>query len=130
MTNTQKNKKKYNGTKNYDLVIIGGGISGLYTLYKLSKQFTNLKILLLESGERYGGRIYSYKETIDGEEYVMDLGAGRLGHHQKLINKIEQQIINNTTINNTTTNNNTANNNTVNNNTAHNNTVNNNNTEM
>jgi hypothetical protein len=91
MTNTQKNKKKYD-TKNYDLVIIGGGIAGLYTLYKLSKQFTNLKILLLESGERYGGRIYSYKETIDGEEYIMDLGAGRLGHHHKLINTLISEL--------------------------------------
>jgi len=92
MTNTQKIKKKYDGTKNYDLVIIGGGIAGLYTLYKLSKQFTNLKILLLESGERYGGRIYSYKETIDGEEYVIDLGAGRLGHHHKLINTLISEL--------------------------------------
>jgi len=96
MTNTQKNKKKYDtknyDTKNYDLVIIGGGIAGLYTLYKLSKQFTNLKILLLESGERYGGRIYSYKETIDSEEYVMDLGAGRLGHHHKLINTLISEL--------------------------------------
>jgi protoporphyrinogen oxidase/cytochrome b involved in lipid metabolism len=90
--NTQKNKKKYNGTKNYDLVIIGGGIAGLYTLYKLSKQYSQLKILLLESGQRYGGRIYSYKETIDGEEYIMDLGAGRLGHHHKLINALIDEL--------------------------------------
>ena len=60
-----KNHKNHNthNTNNYDLVIIGGGISGIYTLYKLSKTFPQLKILLLESGERYGGRIYSYKET-------------------------------------------------------------------
>ena len=31
---------------NYDLVIVGGGISGLFLAYKLSE--TNLKILLLE----------------------------------------------------------------------------------
>jgi monoamine oxidase/predicted heme/steroid binding protein len=94
MTNTQKNKKKYNthNINNYDLVIIGGGIAGLYTLYKLSKHYDQLKILLLESGERYGGRIYSYKETIDGEEYVMDLGAGRLGHHHKLINTLISEL--------------------------------------
>jgi cytochrome b involved in lipid metabolism len=94
MTNTQKNKKKYNthNTNNYDLVIIGGGISGIYTLYKLSSKYPQLKILLLESGERYGGRIYSYKETIDGEEYVMDLGAGRLGHHHKLINNLINEL--------------------------------------
>lgn len=94
MSNTQKNKKNHNthNTNNYDLVIIGGGISGIYTLYKLSKTFPQLKILLLESGERYGGRIYSYKETVDGEEYIMDLGAGRLGHHHKLINNLINEL--------------------------------------
>ena len=73
-------------------VIIGGGISGLYTLYKLGKKYPKLKILLLESNERYGGRIYSYKETIDGQEYIMDLGAGRLGHHHTLINNLIKLI--------------------------------------
>jgi len=97
MTNTQKNKtnktNKTNHNNNvYDLVIIGGGISGLYTLYKLSKKYAHLKILLLESGQRYGGRIYSYKETIDNKEYVMDLGAGRLGYHHKLINSLINEL--------------------------------------
>jgi len=94
MTNTQKNHNTHNthNTNNYDLVIIGGGISGIYTLYKLSKMFPQLKILLLEFGERYGGRIYSYKETIDGEEYIMDLGAGRIGHHHKLINNLINEL--------------------------------------
>jgi len=97
MTNTQKNKinktnKKNRNNNNYDIVIIGGGIAGLYTLYKLSKSFAHLKILLLESGERYGGRIYSYKETIDNQEYVMDLGAGRLGYHHKLITSLINEL--------------------------------------
>jgi cytochrome b involved in lipid metabolism/monoamine oxidase len=92
MTYTQKNKTNRNATNNYDLVIIGGGIAGLYTLYKLSKKYVHLKILLLESGQRYGGRIYSYKETIDNQEYVMDLGAGRLGYHHKLINSLINEL--------------------------------------
>jgi len=95
MTNTQKNKKfnkNHNATNVYDLVIIGGGISGLYTLYKLSSKYAHLKILLLEAGQRYGGRIYSYKETIDKQEYVMDLGAGRLGYHHKLINSLINEL--------------------------------------
>jgi monoamine oxidase len=93
-SNTQKNKtNKTNHSPNiYDLVIIGGGIAGLYTLYKLSKKYTHLKILLLESGQRLGGRIYSYKETIDKQEYVMDLGAGRLGYHHKLINNLINEL--------------------------------------
>jgi cation diffusion facilitator CzcD-associated flavoprotein CzcO len=41
-------KKLHNNTKQaYDLVIVGGGISGLYTLYKLGKKYPRLKILLL-----------------------------------------------------------------------------------
>ena len=44
MNNTHKNKKNH---IIYDLVIIGGGLAGLYTLYKLSKTFSHLKILLL-----------------------------------------------------------------------------------
>ena len=93
MTNTRKkHKKNHNNTNNYDLVIIGGGISGLYTLYKLSSAYPQLKIRLLESSNRYGGRIYSYKETIDKQEYVMDLGAGRLGYHQPLINKLINEL--------------------------------------
>jgi len=98
-SNTQKNKKNKTNKKNhnntvnnYDLVIIGGGIAGLYTLYKLSKKYKHLKILLLESGQRLGGRIYSYKETIDKQEYVMDLGAGRLGYHHKLINNLINEL--------------------------------------
>ena len=89
MNNTHKNKKNH---ITYDLVIIGGGLAGLYTLYKLSKKYNHLKILLLESGQRYGGRIYSYKETIDGQDFVMDLGAGRLGHHQSLINDLINEL--------------------------------------
>jgi monoamine oxidase len=94
MTKTQKNKtnKKNHNHNSYDLVIIGGGIAGLYTLYKLSKKYVHLKILLLESGQRHGGRIYSYKETIDNQEYVMDLGAGRLGYHHKLITSLINEL--------------------------------------
>ena len=45
---------------NYDLVIVGGGISGLFLAYKLSE--TNLKILLLEKEKNLGGRIHTIKK--------------------------------------------------------------------
>jgi len=47
--------------RNYDIIIVGGGISSLYFLYKLSKDFQYLtkKIVLLESSNRFGGRIES-----------------------------------------------------------------------
>ena len=41
--------------KTYDLIIIGGGISGLYLAYKLYSNYKD--ILLLEVSSELGGRI-------------------------------------------------------------------------
>ena len=57
----------------FDIIIIGGGIAGLYTLYSLSKKHPNLKILLLEKGKNLGGRIYTYKD----QYMTLEAGAGR-----------------------------------------------------
>ena len=53
----------------YDYIIIGGGISGLYSAYLLSK---NYKVLVLEKNDYIGGRIKEV--TFHGE--VIKLGAG------------------------------------------------------
>ena len=68
----------------YDIVIIGGGIAGIYTMYSLSIKFPQLKILL-ETNKRFGGRVYTYNKHYNGKDYVMDLGAGRIGHHHRLM---------------------------------------------
>ena len=70
---------------NYDLVIVGGGISGLFLAYKLSE--TNLKILLLEKEKNLGGRIH----TIKKENYSYECGAARFNeNHFKLISLINE----------------------------------------
>lgn len=38
-----------------DVIIIGGGVSGLYTAWRLGTS-TNLKVLVLEGSNRFGGR--------------------------------------------------------------------------
>ena len=82
--------------KNYDIIIIGGGISGIYTMYNLKKKYPTLKVLLLEKDNRFGGRIYTYSEKVNGEIYKMDLGAGRLGfHHKKIMNLLKELKLNN-----------------------------------
>ena len=76
----------------YDIVIIGGGISGIYLMYQLIETHKNLKVLLLESNERFGGRVYTHYEKIDGKEYVVDLGAGRLGYHHSHIMDLVKKL--------------------------------------
>ena len=40
----------------HDIIIVGGGISGLYLAYLLSKK-TSKKVMLLEKSKRLGGLI-------------------------------------------------------------------------
>ncbi len=56
----------------YDYVIIGGGIAGLHSLYKLTKLNRNLKVLLIEKEDHLGGRAQEVK--FHGE--LIKLGAG------------------------------------------------------
>ena len=64
----------------YDYIIIGGGISGLYSCYILLKNNPKLKILIIEQSGRWGGRIYTKKR--DGLSF--ESGAGRF--HSSHIN--------------------------------------------
>ena len=78
--------------KKYDIVIIGGGIAGVYTMYNLKKKYPNLKVLLLEKENRFGGRVYSFHKKFNNQNYTMDLGAGRIGHHHKLMVNLIKQL--------------------------------------
>jgi protoporphyrinogen oxidase len=68
---------------NYDIVIVGGGISGLFLAYKLLS--TNLKVILFEGDKRLGGRI----KTIEKNGSYFESGAARIHNsHGKLISLI------------------------------------------
>ncbi len=69
-----------------DVIIIGGGLSGLSTAYRLKKQHLNLKIL--EAQNRLGGRI----ETIYGNHKTpMEMGATWFGkEHNKLLHFLSE----------------------------------------
>jgi monoamine oxidase len=80
----------------YDFVIIGGGISGLYTAHSILCRFPNKQIVILEKETRLGGRIYTFKN-----KYVSNIeaGAGRFHKKHKLLIELikllnlENQII-------------------------------------
>jgi hypothetical protein len=62
----------------YDYVIIGGGLAGLYTAYKINQSEPNTKLLILERNRQMGGRI----DTIN---HKLEAGAGRFHDHHKLL---------------------------------------------
>jgi hypothetical protein len=70
----------------YDTIIIGGGISGLYTAYQLSKMGIE-NILVLEKSNSLGGRVYTYHD----KHMTVDAGAGRFHlEHTLLIQLIRE----------------------------------------
>jgi monoamine oxidase len=76
-----KNMKKYNT----DIVIIGGGISGLYTAKKCIEN--GLSVLLLEKSQQLGGRIH----TIYQPPYQYEAGAGRFNKNHILLRNLLKQ---------------------------------------
>jgi len=75
-------KQKRDTTKIYDYIILGGGIAGLYSIYKLSKEYPNKTILLLEKTNRFGGRVESIQlQPKNDPEYIIEAGAGRFSQH-------------------------------------------------
>jgi Flavin containing amine oxidoreductase len=72
----------------YDMIIVGGGLSGLYAAYRYHQKHPKSKILLLESLDRLGGRIYTYEDTTYGK---IEAGAARfLTQHKHVIQLIHE----------------------------------------
>ena len=74
----------------FDTIIIGGGISGLYTGYKLSK--SGQKVLIIEKNNYLGGRIFTYKSSINNIDFQYESGAGRFSNQHILLNKLINEL--------------------------------------
>ena len=71
----------------YDIVIGGGGVTGIYLAYRLSHQYPSKKILLLESTDRLGGRL----QTGHIGNFNMEYGAMRFSKiHSKLMSLLNE----------------------------------------
>lgn len=76
----------------YDIIIIGGGITGLYLSYLLNstKSFKK-RILLLEKDDRFGGRIRTHHTVWNHKKYTFEEGASRFNqYHKKLLHLIKE----------------------------------------
>ena len=72
----------------YDYLIVGAGISGLYTAYRLCKKYPNSKIAILEATSYIGGRLHSIK--YDG--LIMDGGGARFNTEQHRIISLIKEV--------------------------------------
>jgi hypothetical protein len=64
----------------YDYIIVGGGLAGLYCAYKINTREPEAKLLILERNRALGGRI----DTINN----LEAGAGRFHNQHKLLLKL------------------------------------------
>ena len=89
-----KTKKKRENIEEYDIIILGGGIAGIYTFYQLIKHpvYQNKRILLLEKTERLGGRVYSTNPYPNHPEDIIEAGAGRFSQKHILLNKLIREL--------------------------------------
>ena len=72
-----------------DYLIVGGGLSGLYRAYQLSKTKSKAKIHIYQDSDRIGGRIYTH--TLQNGTKV-DMGAGRIATHHPLTMKLLKEL--------------------------------------
>lgn len=71
----------------FDVAIIGGGVAGNYTAWRLIKDQPKLKIVVIEQSERLGGRLYS--EPISGINSVqIEHGGMRFSRNHKLLSHL------------------------------------------
>ncbi len=72
----------------HDVIIIGGGIAGLYAAMKLVQKRPNAKILIVERSSRLGGRIGNSK--FRGTSVVCGAGVGRLEKDKLLLSLLQK----------------------------------------
>ena len=67
-------------------MILGGGISGLYSAYTLLQENPVQKIIVLEKNDRWGGRIYTDKRL------NVECGGARFNREHKTLTRLLQEL--------------------------------------
>ena len=77
-------------TSKYDIIVVGAGLSGLYSAYNIKKMFPKINLLVLESNKRefIGGRIGN--DIFYGEQIVIGAGVGRRDTNKLLIKLLKE----------------------------------------
>ena len=79
-------KKIPNNT--FDYLIVGAGIAGLYTAYRLNQNYPNAKICILEASKTIGGRLH----TIHYDNLQFEGGGARFNTEQHRIMSLVKEL--------------------------------------
>ncbi len=94
--NLDRKKQNIPTNEMYDIIIIGGGISGLYCAYNLLKKENKLKVLILEKNPKLGGRVSTFYGGKDDKKVSKDIifekGAARFNDNHKLLNALLDEL--------------------------------------
>jgi monoamine oxidase len=69
-------------------MILGAGLAGLYSAYTLLKKNPNRSLHILESSNRAGGRIHTYKDSF----MQVEIGAGRFSDKHVLLMELLHEL--------------------------------------
>ena len=71
------------------VIIVGGGLAGLYAAYILDQQ--HIPFVLLEAQSRLGGRILGAQNKLNTDHHF-DLGPAWIFPHQKKMQSLSKQL--------------------------------------
>ena len=72
-----------------DVVVIGGGIAGLYTAYRYLKRHPGKRLIVLEKSSReLGGRVQTYHDAV----MDVEIGAGRINQSHRLVMELIRDL--------------------------------------
>jgi monoamine oxidase len=70
------------------MMILGGGIAGLYSAYQLLKKNPDRHLVILDKRDRWGGRIYTHKD----QYMTVETGAGRFNNNHPLLLELIHEL--------------------------------------
>jgi len=81
----------------YDVAIIGGGVSGLYSALRLQESDKHLKVAVFESDDHVGGRLVSIPVPLTDNRIITEFGGMRFPdkfyYTSKLVNELKLEKI-------------------------------------
>eukprot|EP00794_Sanderia_malayensis_P003686 gene3686-4203_t len=78
--------------KHYDVIIVGGGCSGLSAAYKIKKESEDLKVLVLEAKDRLGGRLCGSRLQSSHGHDSWDVGGQWIARSQPNVIGLLQEL--------------------------------------